>query len=372
MAIKLIVRRNRQIVVPVRFGRAVTGATQPDAPDVDDRGFAMGTRPGTWGSTDTRGAMVSVQEGDTIKVKVLTEDIDPSVKLFVTSTNDQMAAISGPAAVSGGVFSLTGVKDSKNAPVKIEVRLGSITGPVLGELEPHIFQLRQLRVLAHLVTINGTATTQTAATLTPIFADVNKIWRAAGIEFLYDATETRSCSINGFAVAGTVTTHLPASFAEFSTLINFRDAVSGDFPDPDAINLYFVRAANEWLGLTLDHDSPRPGGFGIAIADTMTGNVHTSDAHAIAHELGHYLDSDIHAGENAAAKHVRDDIVSERRVMFDSINLDPQDPPYRLDVGYGTNLPGSLITVKDLSPSDHADPSDGEVARNRRRAQGPN
>src|SRR5205085_3141522 len=156
MAVRVKVRRNRQIIVPVRFGRAVTGPPVIDAHDIDDRGFAMGTRPGTWGSTDARGAMASVTEGDTVRVKVLREDLDDTAPLFVTSTNPGAAAIVGAAGplAADGIFSLRGAVDSKNVPVKIQVHLGAVDGPVLGEMEPHIFQLRQVRVRAHLVTIN--------------------------------------------------------------------------------------------------------------------------------------------------------------------------------------------------------------------------
>ena len=381
MAIRLKVRRKKQIVVPIRFTRAVTGDPDPAAPDVDDRGFVMGTRPGTWGSTAMRGAMVSVQEGDTIKVKVLREDIDATAPLFVVSTNSDMASISGAAGPLGadGIFSLEGVKDSKNVPVKIEVHLGADDGPVLGELEPHIFQQRQLRVRAHLVSINPPAsgpdadstTTQTAAGLVALFVGVNKIWRAAGVEFLYNEDETRSMSISGFAVKGQVTTHLdakPPTFAEFSRLLNFHDPVGGDRPDPNAINVYFVHLANEWLGLTFDHDEARPSGFGVAIADHTTGRTLASGPHELAHELGHYLDTDVHAGENSERTHVREDLVSERRMMFDAAKVDLANPPYRQDVGYTQGRAGNLITVKELA----ADPSDGEVARNRFRALNPN
>jgi hypothetical protein len=375
VTIRLRVRNNRQIVVPIRFARAVTGATQADSPDVDDRGFAMGARPGTWGTSDARGAMVSVQEGDTISIKVLREDIDATAPLFVTSTNPAMAAIAGASALGAGdVFRLEGVKDSKNVTVKIQVHLGSAEGPVLGELEPHIFQRRQLRVRAHLVSINPPATgpdaasttSRTAADLVPLFEGVNRIWRAAGIEFLYNQAETRSGSISGFRNQGQMTTNLggtPPEFSEFSRLINLRDPVTGDRPDPNAINIYFIRAANEVQGLAFDNENPRPTGFGLIVTDTNN----PDPAQTTAHELGHYLDSDEHADEDAARTHVRDDIFSERRLMWGPADLNT-NPGYRRDVGYGNNRSGNLLTVKDLG----ADPNDGELARNRRRSLNPN
>ncbi len=373
MTIRLRVRQNRQIVVPIRFARAVSGDTQVDAPDVDDRGFAMGARPGTWGTSDARGAMVSIQEGDTISVKVLREDIDASAPLFVTSTNPAMAAVAGASALGADdVFRLEGVKDSKNVTVKIQVHLGSPEGPVLGELEPHIFQLRQLRVRAHLVSINPPATgpdavsttAHTAASLVPVFEGVNRIWRAAGLEFLYNEAETRSGSISGFQNQGQMTTDLSAGeFSEFSKLINLTETPPGDRPDPNAINIYFIRAANEVQGLAFDNENPRPDGFGIIITDENN----PDPAQTTAHEIGHYLDNDLHADEDATDTHFRDDIFSERRIMFGPADLNT-DPGYRADVGYGNNKVGNLFTVKDLG----ADPNDGEVARNRRRSLNPN
>jgi hypothetical protein len=373
LAISLRVRLNKQIVVPIRFARAVSGATQGDAPDVDDRGFAMGARPGTWGTSDARGAMVSVQEGDIIRVKVLREDIEAAGELFVTSTNPAMAAIEGPAGpLVDGLFRLKGVKDSKNVTVKIQVHLGSAEGPVLGELEPHIFQLRELRVRAHLVSINPPAagpdaastTAHTPDDLVPVFEGVNRIWRAAGLKFLYTPAETRRGSISGFQNQGQMTTNLANGvFGEFSQLINLVDPVTGDRPDPNAINIYFIRAANEVQGLAFDNENPRPTGFGLIVTDTQN----PDPAQTTAHELGHYLDSDAHADENAARTHIRDDIASERRLMWGPADLNT-NPGYRRNVGYGNNKSGNMLTVKDFG----ADPNDGEVARNRRRSLNPN
>jgi len=357
MAISLTVRNNNQIVVPVRFARAVTGGSVIDAPDVDDRGFAMGARPGTWGSTDARGAMVSLTQGDTVRVKVVRADIDDSAPLFVTSTNTAVLEISGSSGplAADGVFRIHALEDVVDAPVKVQVRLGSEEGPVLGEMEPHVFQLRQVRVRAHLCSINGVGTVRTAASLVALFNGVNVIWRAAGIQFLYDQTQTLTETIVAatFAVPGQVTT-TPADTHEFSLLVNTN-------PDPNQINVYFVQLASAFTGGTVDHDTPRPGGFGIIFIDI-------GNAHELAHELGHYLDTDIHAGERVGSIHFRDDVWVERRLLYEFSPLDAGQAAFRHDVSYGNLLPGNLISVKHLP----LDPSDGEVARNRRRALNPN
>jgi len=353
VAIRVKVRNNRQIIVPIRFARAVTGGVVIDAPDVDDRGFVMGNRPGTWGSTDTRGSMATMTEGDTVRVKVLREDIDDSAPLFVTSSDIGVVSVPGAAGPLGadGVFSIHGIVDAIRRNVKVQVRLGSASGPVLGELEPHIFRLHRVRVVAHLVTINGTPTARNAAGLTPLFNAANDIWRAAGIEYTFREAETRTESHVGFAVAGQVgpdsTPPAPTDESARVTLAN---------SDPNAINIYFVNSAVTFRGLTSDRDFPANLGRGVILVDV-------GDANDLAHELGHFLDLDTHTGDDINNNHIRDDVATKRHLMY---NFNPYlaNPAHQADVGYGARVRGALIAVKDFA----FDPTDGSVARSRRRA----
>lgn len=381
MAVSVKVRHDRQIICPLRFGRAVTGAPAADAPDVDDRGFAMGNRAGTWGQSRARGAMVGITEGDTVKVKVLREDIDSTAPLFATSTDPACADVVDPPGggpiPADGVFSIKGVKDFKNRAVSIQVRLGSAEGPVLGEIEPHIFQLRTLRVRIHLVSINGVATARNQASVTALFDAVNAIWRPAGIAFNLD--QFVITPVTGFAVAGQMTTNLsatPPTFNEFSRLINTNISSS-------RINIYCVPRSNEIRGLTFDHDAPRPApgvtptseGFGIVLVDA-------ADANDFAHELGHYLDLDDHM-DDLGGNNFRFDIWAHRCLMYrfnpfgdvtqPRVGL-PIEPAFRNDVGYGNQLRGALITVKNLPADGTAATAvrDDEVARARRRSLNPN
>jgi len=365
MSVNIKVRLNKQIVVPLRFVRAVTGAPVRDAPDMDDRGFAMGTRPGTWGASDARGAMVGITTDDTVRIKVLREDLDASAPLFITSTDTSIVDVQAPAGggpvPADGIFSITGVTDVIRRPVKIQARLGSATGPVLGEFEPHIFQLHRLPVKAHLVRINGVITTRTAQSLVALFQQVNDVWRAGGIEWVYDPAETVETPVNGLANAGQMTTNLsgtPPEFREFTTIINTAFDRTRTHVD-----VYFVKLANEVTGLTFSNSNARPpagGGFGVVIADAGT-------FQTVAHELCHFLNVPEHTDQDAAGNRFRSDIWTLRTLMFSSLGFGAQNPPHRNDVGYGANQAGAFIEIKDFA----ADQSDGELARARTRSLNP-
>lgn len=369
MAIKVKVRHDRQIICPLRFTRAVNGPPVIDAPDVDDRGFAMGARPGTWGNSPARGAMVSIAEGDTVRVKLLREDIDATAPLFLTTTDAACATVAAPVGggplPADGIFQIHGVRDWASRPVSIQVRLGNVAGPIIGEIEPHIFQMRRLRVFAHLVTINGTATARTAASLVPSFQTINTIWRPLGIEFTYDPAQTRGEVNNGFQVAGQMTTSMGTGTAghtntaqdwrEFSTIINTR-------PVANHINLYFVQAANEVFGLTFDNQVARPNGYGIVCADNATDN-------SIAHEIVHFLDNPNHAQDRVAPGAAHQDMWARRRIMWSPSPFTATGIAHRDNLGYGANIRGAFLTVKNLpATTDH---TDGETERARRRSLNP-
>lgn len=361
MTVRVRVQTGKQIIVPVRFARAVTGAPVADAPEIDDRGFAMGARAGGWGSSTARGAMVGITEGDTVRIRLLREDIDAGAPLFITSTDTGVVRVIAPAGggpvPANGIFQIRGVRDLRNRPVQVQVRLGSTTGPVLGDLEPHVFRLRRLRVRVHLCRINGTATARTAASLTPIFTTVNAIWRPCGIQFR--TPQVITTPVTGFAVAGAVTTNLsatPPTWAEFSRLINTRVSST-------RINIYCVRNSNDpgspWNGLTFDRDAARPNGYGIVLPDA-------ANANDFAHELGHFLNLDQHSDEITTTT-FRQDMWARRCLMFRFNPYGAAAPAHRNNVGYGANNRGALITVKNLG----SDARDGELARARRRARNP-
>jgi hypothetical protein len=381
MSIKVRIRfKRKQIIVPIRFRRAL--ASDPpalDAPDVDERGFAMGNREETWGESDAKGAMVAVTTGDTVRVRVVTEDIEvgqPNPEeldagfplLFVTSTDPNVVQVVEPsngALPAGGIFSIKGILDTKNRPVAIQVHLGAIDGPVIGELEPHVFNLLKLRCAVHRVDIRGVgAKDSSAARIAAMFATANAIWRHAGIAFshvIQPTTVRIEKAITPGVVTEVVGSNASSAPSELPPILNRQ-------PVPAHINIYLVskivvkddKRSLEPAGQSFDK-THRTRDFtpGILLSET-------ADGHTLAHELGHFL-SLTHSDRGEADTEIRKDFWTHRRLMFSSRNDKMFPPAHHTDLGYGPGKAGCLITVKHIP----GDPNDNEVARARRRAKDP-
>lgn len=378
--------------MPIRFTRAVTGGPVKDAPAVDDRAFAMGARTGTWGNSTARGAQVSITEGDTVRVKLLREDIEPAAQLYASSTDTSVVQVIAPASGSpipnNGIISIKGVVDKKNTPVTVQIHYGSKDGPVIGELEPHVFKLIRLRLAMHLVNIYSVDTARwnaTAATLktnmTALVQQVNDIWRPVGVELRTDnmliirdqirrnpttagrsqyyrrsSSSWRSLptplgATGNFTTAGTITDNAAwgnAQYREFDTLIKLNFI-------SNRVNVYCVNNGTGWAGLSYVGTNR-----GLAIGDNAS-------SYDFAHELGHYLNLE-HADHNAAGNDADNkENWLLRRLMYS--DWPPAAPPHRNNVGYGSGQYGALVSVKKL-PGDYTG-ADGEVAKSRRRARNP-
>lgn len=394
MSISVHVKKGQQSIVPIRFTRAVTGSPVRDAPAIDDRAFAMGARTGSWGNSTAKGAQLSITEGDTVRVKLNREDIDASAQLFVSSTDSSVVEIvepiSGNPIPNHDIIKIKGVLDKKNAPVSVQIHYGKQDGPVISELEPHVFKQIRLNLAMHLVNIYGVDTARYSATPATLQANmvslvdgVNDIWRPVGVELRTDnmtiirdevrvdpGNPSRSQYLRqsggtsswrslpgplgptgNFATAGTCSTNGPVPakvWDEFLTLgkLNFAQ---------NRVNVYCINNSTGWVGLSYVGMNR-----GLAINDA-------SSVYDFAHEIGHYLNLD-HADENAAgndADNKENWLV--RRLMYS--NWPALTPPHRNDVGYGPRQYGALLSVKKL-PGDYSG-ADGEVAKSRRRARNP-
>jgi len=381
MSIKVRVRfKKKQIIVPVRFRRALESEPPAlDLPDVDERGFAMGKRETTWGEADIQGAMVAVTTGQTVRVRVVTPDMEGEVNsddvdagfppLFAVSTDPKVAEVvepTGGGPLPGGIFRLKGVLDTRNRPVSIQIHLGSRDGPIVGELEPHIFNLMPLRCAVHRVEIKGVGPSDSSAQrVATMFEMANAIWRHAGISFSH-TIRPNIIRIAEATTAGVVTEGRGQSLSgpnEVSPIVNRQ-------PVPQHINVYLVgkivvkgkdgqkdiEADGQTFDKTFRGSSINPG---ILVSET-------ADGQALGHELGHFL-SLTHSDRGDGDVEIRKDFWSRRRLMFSNRDDDKPRPAHHADLGYGLNKSGCMITVKHVT----TDPNDDEVARARRRAKDP-
>lgn len=401
MAIRVVVQRNQQSIVPIRFYRAVVNDppdqnSDPvrDAPAVDDRGFEMGTRRATWGSSDAHGAMVSIQKGDTIKIKILRTDIDDDADLYVTSTNTSVITIAspnngGPIPKNGAnknIFQITGVEDKRKTPVKVEVRYNSATGPVIGELEPHIFKPVNLSVAFHIVSILGTAPAKTAADAQTMLDYANDIWRPCGIQFTFNSaqhfynetirqhphhanrsqyrkrtTGTWKNLHYNFDRAGYVTED-----ERWTKPWRESDMIESVNPANVSINIY-------WSGNSASYDSTgtyEDGDWnGLSSVGTDRGGglhlVELAGKYDLGHEIGHFLSLNHSDDDNAGNETDNKDIWLLRRLMYSQ--WPPNSPDYKKNVGYGDKQYGALISVKKMAGKYHD--NDRELSRGRRHAR---
>ncbi len=374
----------RQVIVPVRFGRACTGAVVKEKPDPDDRGFALGSGSGL--PNDVRGAMVALVMGQKLRLKVFREDIDSSAPLFVTSSHDSVR-VTSTALGADGEFEAEATGFSLR-PVKIMARLGANNGPVLGEMLAHVIGWATVPVCCHLCTITGTAlndssgsaipaaTGRTRGSVTTLFETVNAIWVPLGIRF--SVVEWKNTAKRLTSRQGNITDSYQGHVAIDDDAPHWAiQAIELRQTNRRArtINVYFVRGIydaatgdfNETLGI--GKTVRAAGDYGVVVADPC----HVND---LAHELGHVLNLDMQGGENIghsddtpAAANARDNIWVRRRLMY-SYNPTgpyPGTPGHWVNVGYGTHARGALLAVKNL----RGDPTDGEYAEARNRVIGP-
>jgi hypothetical protein len=333
--------------------------------------------------------MVGITVGDTVRVKVVPEDIDAGAQLFVASTSPDIVRVEPPAqsAPLGAdhIFRLTALLDTIRRKVSIQVRLGASDGAILGQLEPHVFTLRRLPVVAHLVEIDGfedigQKLKRTDSEIAPLFETVNAIWRPAGIEFVLEEVRRQKIRLR---TQGTVTKFSEVDFDPENRKDPERESrrVLKTFNVAGVINVHFIHRfiimvadkkegfdpieiENEArAGATISRRNGGASGFGVLLADDEKGG----NAATLAHELGHYLNLDDHADELPKGFDKRLDIWSCRRLMFSS--LPPATPPFprfRNDTGYGASKRGAFLTLKNFD----ADPNDGETQTARAAALG--
>jgi hypothetical protein len=380
--IQFEVTDKKQVIVPVRFKRAITGFSELDAPDIDDRGYVMGTRPGTWGKTTLQGPMVGLTVGDEVRLKVLREDIDSTAILFATSTDTTLIEISDPkdggSIGDDGIFKIKGIKDVANQGVAVQVRLGTATGPIIGEIEPHIFNPFRIPITVHMVQIDDATTTGTVPDqpIQRIIDRMKAIWRPCGVEIEFDSSKTPVVNDRiKLSVADQVKDPDDDKWAEVKKVLGLqrqrlklgpgnRDRsvnwyIIGDFSDSTTVGLGVRRDLADQL-------KTDPGIFTTANGVTDDKEIERV-ARTVAHEIGHFFTLK-HVQEQNAKTAVQD-TYGLRQLMWPlsfmgkvAATAGLTATPRVADVGYGDKVRGCLITLKN-----HAGhKTDGECASARK------
>ena len=368
-----------QRIVPLRFERGVTGQPLIQFPDLDNRGWFRADPAGNNAATNDHGFVVGVTQGDVVFVKVVREKLENSANVFVTSSNTatmtvgQMGTGFDQLTNSHDMFiAITGVNGGAGAApniARVQLRFGSNSGPIIGELSVWVYKKLNVNITPHNVTIQdaGGGSIASAANIAAIMDIVKAVWRPAGVEITVAAIQNETVT---FANAG-----VAAWQAEINTLLSTNWV-------PSSINAYFINqifiagadsAGVLGLGISRPNSvafgTPNPG---IILGDTnRSGSNRAADAHwlanDIAHEVGHFftlphVDNIDNPGRNDTYA---------LRLLMHPINTHFFND-FRNDTGYGVDAAGdgyrgALVSLKDLTDSGNAahHSTDGETRTTR-------
>lgn len=345
--VPLEIYKERRVVM-VRWVRGKSGDPDAQFPEIDARGTRM---------DDAYGAIIGMMAGKTATVGLLRELIDPAADLYVdvhsggesnvSIVNPADGHLPGTATMSVGLSCLSGGDPSD---ATIEVRFGSLTGPVISTLLVRCYTPRSVNITPHIVTINdatGTIGTPSVAVIADVMAQAQAIWRPCGVFFNVGATQYDPVTL---ATANI----LAETRAELTTLLGTNN-VGG------TINAYFVPqiGAGGFSGLGFSRPTSvrrRVGNPGIILADQIidSGTTIVRDATwggaTIAHESGHFFGL-LHPNDLDPPDE-REDTWSRLDLMHNLYRLMIQGN-WKDDLGYGAPIAGrgrrgALITHKQL------------------------
>lgn len=347
-----------QRICPVRFVRHVDGKPVLKYPDIDNRGYFRGNVNGT--GID-RGPVVGVTEGDEIQVMMLRERISTQAALFATSSDKSVMTVEtkGELPKSGAanlkIYGLQGADSAIPKGAKLEIRYGSETGVIIGELSVWVFKPLTVFLAPYRMTIHAADGTgiQTSIDVKAVIEMAKAIWRPLGINIVAASPQDEAIFLS---TAGVLTWT-----AEFETLLQKIWA-------KDMINAYFVYQIDNpgfpgtlGIGLSRDWINKQTGSNkitrpGIFLCDTnKSGLARQSDIHwlanDLAHEVGHFFGLphiDLRDSNNP-----RDDTWARRLLMHPS-NTRGSSGDWTNNVGYGTGYRGALVSMKDLYDSNAA------------------
>lgn len=389
------VQNRTQVIVHLRFARAVSGAPQLDAPDIDHRAW-NNPHFSVWTDVGVRGGLLGMLQGQTVRVKLVREHLDYSAPIHVTvrvpSGGTQQVSVTAPAAdkpvEAAGIFQVKGtaVTPSSGAGNILEARLGAKDGPILCECEVRVFSPGRVFVTPHVCTVHTTSGaphthangTAPSINVPAVFSLAQAIWRPAGVELVVDAAVNHDIYsaplVDSIYFWGNAAGEIGWLVAQPGLYVSTA---------PGRLNAYFIRYSEERmigtpprafspLGLSLHRGNmgsaslPTPGVFvaveGVRLANGTIWNRPSHGAHLlqelandVAHEIGHFFTLSHFGGVNSPG---RDDTYARRNLMHPN-NLLP-DPVASgagannirfKDCGYGTGGGGSghrgcMVTMK--------------------------
>lgn len=397
MAISKTVHKWERIV-PVRFARAPhltdptigSGTFDANAPEPDDRGFLPHSFGGAVLPVGLDEAVAAAARPET-RVRLIRMDMENTGQLFVTSSNTGIFEITQPAAnavLPSTKEMMIKLRAIASGTANMEVRFDSIGGPVIHRMQVIVNPLIDVRVVAHVPTINGAAfidpatgapfpaqSTRTNASIQAIVAGANLIYFPYGIRLNLDAAIDRA-GVLALTNQGLVD-DLSNEFNQATALNRVAAAINAIFV-PQIADGTAANPINQTAGVATSAITD-PANYGLFVADWATG------FQVIAHEIGHLFNvvndptnSFLHINTApdpaipGTGRDIRFDTISRRRLLWAYTNFFAGAPPaprghdlaIRDDVGYGNNQPGAMFTIKQLNN----DKSDLEMAEVRRTA----
>lgn len=391
-------------VVPVRFARAPhatdptisSGTFDANAPEPDDRGFLPHSFGGPIFPVGLDEAVAAAARPET-RVRLIRMDMENTGHLFITSSNTGIFEITLPAAsavLPSTTEMMVKLRAIASGTANLEVRFGSIGGPIIHQMQVSVNPLIDVRVVAHVPTITGNAvndrrnpgtqfpaqSTRSNASIQALVAGANLIYFPYGIRLNLDAAIDRTANI-ALTNQGMVDDLSNAEFNNTMQLNRVAGAINAHFvpqiantlvnTDGSPNNAVYATAGVATSAIT------DPTNYGLYVADWAT------SFQVITHECGHLFNivndptnSFLHINTApdpaipGTGRDVRFDTISRRRLLWAYTNFFGGVPTaprghnlaIRDDVGYGNNQPGGMLTIKQLN-NDRSDLEMGEVRR---------